>query len=306
MWDFQLLAAIRSIETAMPLVFHRVLVCLAIACAYLLAVLAGAGVGFAAGSIFDAPSVFASIGAAGGFALCGWLLYRARGALLHGVWAGHLAVLAAFRRGEHPPSGWELVRFARESVKNRFAEAGELAVLDGGIREVLRLFPARLLDLEARLPLTHLWLKRALNWSAGEMTTLAGQLALAQALSPSAGNPWRAARDTLGRCAASGPMLFKNLAWLHLFMNLGWLLSYLVIRVPAADITAMLPIAVPVWTEIFALLFSWVLKAAFFEIIAAAALLQLDDSLGGIRAGWETTLGDCPALSEIERRVREG
>lgn len=306
MWDFQLLAATRSIESAMPLVLHRVLACLAIAFGYLFAALAGAGIGFAVGSMLgDTPNVFGSIGAAAGFTLFAWVLHKARGLLLHGVWAGHLAVLAALRCGEKAPSGWKLVDHARELVKSRFAAAGELAALDAGIRNVLRCYPAHLLDLQASLPWRHPWLTRALNRTAGEAATLAGQLALAEALSASAGNPWRAARDALGRCAASWPMLFRNLAWLHLFMNLGWLLAYLIIRVPFADIVSVLPMDVPVWTEIFALVFSWALKTAFFEIIAAAALLQLNSSLQDGRPGWQKILGDCPALTELERRAKE-
>lgn len=306
MWDFQLLAALRSIESAMPLVLHRVLTCLAIAFGYLFSALGGAGIGFAVGSMMgDAPNMFGSIGAVGGFVLFGWALYKTRGLLLHGVWAGHLAVLAALRRGEKPPTGWKLVDHARGLVKSRFATSGELAALDAGIRSVLRCYPTHFLDLQASLPWRHPGLTRALNWSAGEAATLAGQLALAEALSPSAGNPWRVTRDTLGRCAASWPMLFKNLAWLHLFMNFGWLLAYLVIRAPFADIAALLPIDVPVWTEIFALVFSWALKVAFFEIIAATALLQLSSSLQESRRGWQKTLGDCPALTELERRAKE-
>ncbi|HLF97827.1 MAG TPA: hypothetical protein VI457_11855 [Methylococcaceae bacterium] len=306
MWDFQLLAAMRSIESAMPLVLHRVLACLAIAFGYLLATLAGAGTSFAVGAMLgDAPNAFGSVGAVGGFVLFAWVLYKARGILLHGVWAGHLAVLAAVRAGEKAPTGWKLVDYARGLVKSRFPSAGELADLDSGIRGVLRCYPARLLDLQARLPWRHPWLTRALERIVGEMAALGGRLALTEALSPAAGNPWRVARDTLGRCAASWPMLFKNIAWLHLFTNLGWLLAYLVIRAPFADIAALLPVDVPVWTEIFALVFSWALKVAFFEIIAAAALLQLHSSLSPSRSGWQSRLGDCPALADLERRAKE-
>ena len=306
MWDFQLLAAMRSIESAMPLVLHRVVACLAIAFGYLLATLAGAGTGFALGSMLgDTPGPFGSGGAVAGFALLGWALYKTRGLLLHGVWAEHLAVLVALRNGEKPPTGWKLVEYARGLVKGRFPSAGELAALDTVIRDVLRCLPARLLDLPASLPWRHPRLSRALNGIAGEMSTLADQLALAEALSPSAGNPWRAAHDTVGCCAASWPMLFRNLAWLHLFMNFGWLVAYLLIRAPFADFAALLPIDVPVWTEIFALVFSWTVKAAFFDTIAAAALLQLSPSLQKSRRGWQSRLGDCPALAELERRAKE-
>jgi hypothetical protein len=306
MWDFQLLAAMRSIESAMPLVLHRVLTCLGIAFGYLLATLAGAGIGFAVGAMLsDAPNAFGRMGAMGGFALFAWVLYKTRGFLLHGVWAGHLALLAALRRGEKVPTGWKLVDHAQGLVKSRFATAGELAALDTGIRNVLRCYPACFLDMQASLPWRHPRVTRALNRIAGEMSALADQLALAEALSPSVENPWRAARDTLGRCAASWPMLFRNLAWLHLFMNLGWLLAYLVIRAPFADIAALLPIDVPVWTEIFALVFSWALKTAFFEIIAAAALLPLSASLQESRRGWQSLVGECPALVELEQRAKE-
>lgn len=307
MWDFRLLAAMRSIESAMPLVLHRLLVCLAIAFGYLLSALAGAGAGFAAGAMLgNSPNVFGGIGAAGGFALFAWALYKARCFLLHGAWAGHLAVLSALRRGEKAPGGWKLVDYARGLVKSRFVTAGELAALEAGIRDVLRCYPARFVDLPASLPWRHPWLTRALNWTCGEMATLSRHLALAEALSTPDGNPWRATRAALGRCAASWPMLFKNLAWMHLFMNLGWLLAYLLIRVPFADIAALLPMDIPLWTEIFALLFSWVLKAAFFEIIAVAALLQLSASLSQSQRGWQRALGDCPALAELENRAEEG
>lgn len=304
MWDFQLLAALRSIESAMPLVLHRVLVCLGIAFGYLLATLAGAGTGFALGStLSDAPGPFGSVGAVAGFVLFAWALFKAQGVLLHSAWGGHLALLAALRRGEKPPAGWKLVDHARGLVKARFPEAGELAALDVCIREVLRCYPARLLDIPASLPWRHPWLTVAVNRVVGEMATLAGQLALADALSPSV-NPWRAARDRLGNCAASWPLLFRNLAWLHLFMNLGWLAAYLLIREPFADLTAKFPVHVPVWTEVFALVFAWAVRAAFFDIIAAVALLQLGSTLQASRRGWQKSLGESPAMAELDRRAK--
>ena len=48
MWDFNLMAAVRSIETSMAYVLYRLAFCLGAALGYLLATLAGAGtlVGF--------------------------------------------------------------------------------------------------------------------------------------------------------------------------------------------------------------------------------------------------------------------
>ncbi len=105
MWNFNLLAATRTVEAAMPFILYRLAVCLGIAVASLFAALAGAGTFIAFTSFSAKPGSVASFGAALGLAAFGYLLYRFRAVLFFNIKAGHLALLAKLAQGEKLPQG---------------------------------------------------------------------------------------------------------------------------------------------------------------------------------------------------------
>ena len=142
MWDVNLLAAMRTIESTMPMVAYRFLICLAIGLAYLLSVLGGAGIGFGIGDYGNNPGAFASVGAFAGFAVCVWLVYKFRYSRLHAVRASHLLILVENRDGHALPVGKAQVDYAKQQIAARFPSVSELAQLDGGLRACLRALPS--------------------------------------------------------------------------------------------------------------------------------------------------------------------
>jgi hypothetical protein len=286
MWDVNVLAAVRTIESTMPMVVYRFLCSLAVGMAYIVAVLAGAGMGFAVGSYGRNPGAFAGVGAFAGFILCAWLIYTFRRYLLHAVHARHLLILAESRDGQTPPTGKAQVDYARQRMDERWPNVSELAQLDGDLRECMRALafvPGGWAD-SLSLQLKHPLAVQAVRWLQGVVAASIGDVLLAAVLRPGSGDAWRSGLTAVESAAVQWPGLYKNALWMYGFMYLGWLASFLVIQVPVFNAAASLPVSAGIWPLVFALTLSWVLKAAFFEPIAVAALMeyflaQQDDSL---------------------------
>lgn len=274
MWDVNLLAAVRTIESTMPMVIHRFLMCLAIGLAYMFSVLGGAGIGFAVGAYGNNPGPIASAGAFAGFALCVWLVYKFRHNWLHAVRASHLLILVENRDGRALPAGKAQVDYAKQQVGERFPSASELAQLDGGLRACLRALPGVSCDMVTCLPIKQPQAVKAVQFALGQVAASVGDVLLAAVLRRKDANAWRAGLAAVESCAAQWPRFYKNAAWMYGFMYLGWLLSFLVIQAPVFSIAAALPMSAGIWPLVFALALSWVLKAAFFEPIATAALME--------------------------------
>ncbi|TAN51841.1 MAG: hypothetical protein EPN21_05530 [Methylococcaceae bacterium] len=274
MWEVNLLAAVRTIEKTMPMVVYRFLVSLAVGLACMLSVLAGAGIGFAAGSYGKNPGSIASIGAFIGFAACAWLIYSVRHSLLHAVRASHLLALVENREGRSLPPGRAQIDYAKQQITERFPQVSDLAQLDGDLRACLRALPSLTDDIAALLPIKHPYAVKAAQLLLGQMAASLGDVLLAVVLRGKDGNAWRTGLTAVDACAAQWSRLSKNVAWMYGFMYAGWLAAFLVIQAPVFSIAAALPMAAGIWPLIFALVLSWVLKAAFFEPIATAALME--------------------------------
>lgn len=274
MWDVNLLAAVRTIEKTMPMVIYRFLISLAVGLACMFSVLAGAGIGFAAGSYGKNPGDIASIGAFIGFALCAWLIYSLRHSLLHAVRASHLLALVENREGRSLPPGKAQVDYAKQQITARFPQVSGLAQLDGDLRACLRALPNLNDDVAARLPIQHPYAVKAAQLLLGQVAASFGDVLLAVILRNKDDNAWRSGLTAVDACATQWSRLSKNVAWMYGFMYIGWLAAFLVIQAPVFSIAAALPMAAGIWPLVFALILSWVLKAAFFEPIATAALME--------------------------------
>lgn len=274
MWDVNLLAAVRAIESTMPMVVYRFLTSLAVGMAYLLSVLGGAGIGFAIGSYGRNPGSFASVGAFAGFAICAWLVYKFRHSLLHAVRASHLLILVENREGRALPAGKAQVDYAKQRVAERLPSVTELARLDDSLRTCLRALACAGCNVLAKLPNQHPQAVKAAQRLCGLVAASIGDVLLAEVLRREGDNAWRTGLTAIESCAAQWPRLYRNAMWMYGFMYAGWLVSFLVIQAPVFSIAASLPIAAGIWPLVFALTLSWVLKAAFLEPIATAALME--------------------------------
>jgi hypothetical protein len=77
---------------------------------------------------------------------------------------------------------------------------------------------------------------------------------------------------------------------------------------PLESAASMLPVGIGVWRYVFALIFAWSLKAAFFEPIAITALAGLYADLArsadaGSAAEKQALRESSPAFAEIEAKA---
>jgi hypothetical protein len=270
MLNLNLLAATRTIEKTMPFMLYRLLLCLGIGLAFLLAALAGAGTVIGFSSFSRNPAAFAGIGAAAGFAACGFALYRLRAAWLYAVKASHLALLAAHAKGGPIPEGKAQIAYAKQQVAERFPQSAELFELDQSIRQTLAALPS------LRLPrvFQHPQLNQAANWLIGRFFAANHQTILAWHFFSGADNAWLTAKAALTGLAGYFPPALKSRAILSAFELLGFIAAYLLLLVPAQGVAGALPVSVGAWQYVFAAVFAWTLKMAFFEPIAEAAMME--------------------------------
>ena len=83
---------------------------------------------------------------------------------------------------------------------------------------------------------------------------------------------------------------------------MGWVLAYAVLLVPAKSIAASLPMETGLWPYVFAVVFSWNIKASFLEPISQAAMLQVVRKLPSAKAGDDTEKA-LAARSDAFRRI---
>lgn len=273
MWDFNLLAATRTFEASMPFMLYRLGICLAVAAACLLAALAGAGTFIAFASFSAKPASVASLGAAAGLGGLGYWLHRFRGSLFFNIQAGHLALLAKLAQNQKLPQGKAQIDLARQSAAAVFPSPSSFLEIGEATRQVLQALPARRCPFLGRLanPRLAAILGRLAGWLAGT----ADQALLALCFAQAHANPWRAVRAGLIVQVRHFDRLSKNHGFLLGFEYLGLAVGYAAMLYPVDSAAAMLPVDVGVWRYVFALIFGWSLKAAFFAPIATTALAGL-------------------------------
>jgi len=273
MWDFNLLAATRIIEKSMPFVLYRLLVCLAVAFAYVFMTAAGAGTAIGLGSLSQNPTAFATAGALAGFIGCAFLMYKLRGNFLYNIKAGNLALLAEQSKGQPIPEGKAQIDYAKQLVVQRFPSASGLVELDYTIKQTLQKLPEACLASSLN-KLNNPGLSGALSWIAGRIFAANHQAVLAWHFFSGADNAWQSARDVLAVHIQHFSRLLKNRLYLSLFELLGFATGFAVLLIPIKSITDALPVSIGLWQYVFAAAFAWTLKAAFFEPIAQAAMAQ--------------------------------
>jgi hypothetical protein len=88
-------------------------------------------------------------------------------------------------------------------------------------------------------------------------------------------NPWRSAETALILYAQNYKIMLKNAAWLAAVVYLLGLVVFIVMLTPAAAIAFVFPGGWAAIGVVFALLFTWCLKAALLEPFAIACLMQV-------------------------------
>lgn len=273
MWDFKLMAALRTIESSMAYVLYRLGLCLGAAVGSLLATLAGAGtlVGFA--SLAKNASAIGPLGASLGFVLFGFVLYTLRRLWLRTVDLPHLALLARQWQGEPLPSGAALIGFAKGLRDRAYPSQTQL---DGLLTQILAIESSRAghepCPLIERSPdfIRPLFRKaQSLLAQKGHRTVLAWTFT---ELTPT---PERALSEALSTESRHFPLLLRNRLLATLFTWVGLVFAYPLVLKGIDILVDGIPIQLGLWPWVFAGVFSLALKSAFFDPIAESALLQL-------------------------------
>jgi hypothetical protein len=304
MWDFSLLAATRSIETSMPFVLYRLLVYLGVGLAYLLGTLAGAGTLIAFASFSANPIAVANFGGILSFIGIALLVHQLRGLLFFGVKAGNLALLAEQARGVKLAEGWAQVDYAKQAAAQAFPSPALFFEVSRSTGQALQALPST-----HWRPLAGLKppaLARVADFLAGCLVRSGAHASLILHFLKNRENPWQSAQTALVFQARYFAELLKYRLYTLLFEYLGLLAAIVLMLYPINAAASALPAAVGAWRFVFALVFGWSLKAAFFEPIATAAMAGLYLKLAEREPpATEAEIGTLAEQSPAFRSIRE-
>ena len=272
MWNFNLMAATRTIETSMAFVLYRLLICLGAALGYLFATLGGAGtlVGFA--SLSKNASSIGPVGAIVGFLLFAFLMYTIRAFWLNTVKAPQLAVIADNASGKQLPHGKALIDYAKLRQAESFPSSSELFELDKLTRSTLESIATS--KPAANLSKVPTQLQQVLGVLWRRLSALNHQTLIAWHFYSGSKNPWKSIAEAIAITNRNYLMIMKNRGYVTAFSWLGFIASYPLLLIGIEKLITGIPINMSFWPYVFAGVFSWALKAAFFDAIAEAAMLQ--------------------------------
>jgi len=275
MWDFETGKALGDMRATAPFIVFRLIIYFGIGLAYVIGTGAGAGLGYTVTAFGDDPGSGAGIGGLIGFGVISVVLYWAREYLLYLVKAGHIAVLVKLMQGEQLPAGKGQIDYAQGIVRERFAEASSLFLLDQLIKGILRAINGLLMTFAALLPIPALqgllrFVQKILNLSL----TYVDEIILAYNLRAESDNPWAGSKDALILYAQNYKGMLKN-AFFLMFIQYGLaLVIFLLIVGPVAALAGTLSEGLATWSVLLAIVFAWAFKAALLEPFAIAALMQ--------------------------------
>ena len=273
MSSLDLMAATRAIEKSMPFVVYRLLISMGAALGFLFATLAGAGTLVGFGSLTKNALAMGPIGAIIGFALFGFLMYRLRPLWLEVVKAPQLALLADQAGGVSLPSGKALVEYAKRRQADCFPSRSALFELDETIRQTLRDMaasqPSSVNDPAKQSQIQPLVAKAEQGLSA-----LNHQTVLAWHFRSGADDADRTAIEALTVAQTHHASLFRNRVYASAFAWLGSLASYPLLLGGIRELIEDIPVNMSFWPYVFAGVFAWAIKTAFFDAIVEAAMAQ--------------------------------
>ena len=278
MWDFSISRALVMMAQTLPYLLLRVAIYFAITFAYIIATGLGAGIGYTLGLAgsddFQATSTF--VGGIFGFGLVGGIVYFIREYILYMVKAGHIAVMTELLTGNGIPGGQSQLAYGAATVKERFAEASALFVLDQLIKGVVQAVTGILRTITAFLPIPAL--QGLMNFATTVIrisVTYIDEVILAHNIRLRSTNPWETSRQGLILYAQNGWTMVRNAIWLAL---VSWAVTIVVFIVMIAPAGAMLYVFPGQWGGygfVAAMVFAWAFRAALIEPFSVACLMQV-------------------------------
>jgi len=278
LWDFSIGTTIAALARTWPFIVARMVVYTGVALAYIFVTGVGATVGWGVGAFgddgFQAGATF--IGGAIGFGVVSAFIYLIREWFLYMLKAGHIAVLVEVLDGRPMPAGLAQINHAHEVVRERFAEANILFVIDQLVKGVIRVITG-IVDFVANiLPIPGLdGLVRFVRAVVKVAVGFVDEVILAYNIRIGSKNPYATAQDALVLYAQNAAWILKNAAWLAAMVwGLAFIL-FLIFLAPAAAIAYLLPGTISNFGFVFAIVFALCLKAAVLEPFAIASLMQV-------------------------------
>ncbi|CAN7269106.1 hypothetical protein [Aminobacter aminovorans] len=279
MWDFSIGQSLAIMARTWPFIVLRMVVYFGITLAYIVAMGAGAGVGYGVGHIAtdpDGPVSFAVWGGIAGFGVVSVAVYWIREYILYIVKAGHIAVMVHLIDGRDIPGGQNQISYAREVVTERFTEASVLFVLDQLVKGVIRTITGLIGGIAAFLPIPGLdGLVRFLNTIVRMSLTYVDEIILGYNIRIGSNSPWQSARQGVVLYAQNGSTMIKNAVWLSLVVWVVSLFIFLFMLAPAGAILYFMPGEMGGWAFVLAIVFAWAFKSALIEPFAVASLMQV-------------------------------
>jgi hypothetical protein len=275
MWDFETGKALNAMRATAPFIAFRMIIYFGIGLAYVLGTGTGAGLGYVVTAFGDDPGSGAGVGGLLGFGVISAILYWAREYLLYLVKAGHIAVLVKLLQGEQLPGGKSQIDYAQGIVRERFAEASSLFLLDQLIKGILGVINGLLMTVATLLPIPGLQgLLRFVQKTLSLSLTYVDEIILAYNMRAESDNPWESSKDALILYAQNYKGMLKN-AFFLMFIQYGLaLLIFLVIIGPVTAIAGLLSEGLATWSVLLSIVFAWAFKSALLEPFAIAALMQ--------------------------------
>lgn len=279
MWDFSIGGTLAVVLKTWPFVLFRMIVYFGITLAYIVATGGAAGVGYGLGHIVDnedGPLSFALYGGIFGFGLTSVVVYWIREYILYVVKAGHIAVMVHLIEGREVPGGQNQIAYAQQVVKERFAEANILFVLDQLIKGAIRAITGLLIGIAAFIPIPGLdGLVRFVNSVIRMSITYVDEIILGYNIRNQSKSPWETARQGVVLYAQNGKTMIKNAIWLSVFMWIVALMVFLTTLAPAAAVLYYMPGQMAGWGFVLAIVFTWAFSSAFIEPFCIAALMSV-------------------------------
>lgn len=277
MASLNLLETTRKVETTMPFVLYRLVICLTAAFAGLFFVLFGIGVTTPLNSLLAKSGGSANLGAFLGIFAFIYLMRKFKGLLFFNIQAGQLALLTDIAAGGKPPEGKAQLDAAKAKAAQTFPSIADFVQAQDATKKVLTALPARHCPWLSKLPNPQL--AEHLGFLAGWLTGFAALPMLSLAFKAETGNPWKAVRAGLIAHISHFESQSKNLFILLAFQALGFALLFLAALYPVDSVLALLPVKVGIWRELFGLILAWAVKAALLDPIVIGALVEVNHRL---------------------------
>ncbi|RUU14264.1 hypothetical protein EOD23_01665 [Mesorhizobium sp. USDA-HM6] len=276
MWDFSVARSVAIMLRTWPFILFRMIVYFTMTLAYIAATGAGAGIGWGVGHIFadGGPEGTAFYGGIVGFALASIAVYWVREYILYVLKAGHIAVMVHLIDGRDVPGGQSQITYAKAVVRQRFAEANILFVVDQLVKGAIRAVTGLLGGIAAFLPELD-GLVRFANTVIRISLTYVDEIILGYNIRIGSSSPFETARQGVVLYAQNGTKMIKNAVWLALILWGVTFVIFLLMLAPAGAVVYLLPGQLSGWSFMLAIVFAWALKAALVEPFAIASLMQV-------------------------------